>query len=118
MGEHEFDVQKVDRPEADAVVYRFRGVLGDAHHCYQFLESFLANLPDAPARIVFNLQELESLYSAGIGILANCFTKAREAGHELVLAGVSPLAHRTLTITGIEPMVTEYASEDEALGAG
>lgn len=117
MTEHEFNYQRVEMPDAGAVVYRMDGVFGDTGHCYAFLEAFLESLETSPNRIVFNLTELENMYSAGIGILANCFTKAGAAGKTLSLCGVPPLIHRTLTITGVEPMLKEFATEEDALAA-
>jgi len=115
--EIEFRVEKIEKPESGAVVYRFSGVMGETQSCYDFLEEFLASLPSAPLRVVFNLGALENMYSSGIGIVANCYTKADEAGKTLVLADVPKVIERTLTLTGIQPMVKEYTSEAEALSA-
>ncbi|MDJ0522606.1 MAG: STAS domain-containing protein [Planctomycetota bacterium] len=117
MSDVEFRSEKIDMPDAGAVVYRLHGVLGDSQHCYDFLDDFLDCLETCPDKIVFNLAELENMYSAGIGILANCFTKARSSDKTLSICCVKPVIHRTLTITGVEPMLKEYASEEEALAA-
>ncbi len=117
MSDPEFRCEKVEMSEAGAVVYRMHGVLGDSQHCYDFLEDFLDCLETCPDRIVFNMADLENMYSAGIGILANCFTKARSSKKTLAVCCVAPVIHRTLTITGVEPMLKEYASEEEALAA-
>ncbi len=117
MTEHEFNYQRVELPDAGAVVYRMDGVFGDTSHCYEFLEAFLEALDTCPPRIVFNLTQLDNMYSSGIGILANCFSKAGAVGKTLSLCGVSPVIHRTLTITGVQPMLKEYATEEEALAA-
>lgn len=117
MPDPEFHSEKVELPDAGAVVYRLHGVLGDSQHCYDFLEDFLDCLETCPDRIVFNLTELENMYSAGIGILANCFTKARDADKTLCICGLKPIIHRTLTITGIEPVLKSYDTEAEALAA-
>ena len=114
---HEFTVEKQDRSADDAVVYRFHGVMGESQSCYHFLEQFLEDLPQAPTRIVFHLGGLENMFSSGIGIMANCYTKANEAGKSLVLAAVPDVIHKTLTITGIQPMLKQYDSADEAVTA-
>ena len=114
---HEFNVEKLDRSGDGAIVYRFSGVMGESQSCYHFLESFLEDLPNAPKRIVFSLGELENMFSSGIGIMANCYTKATEAEKSLVLACVPKVITRTLTITGIQPMLKQYDTEDEAVVA-
>lgn len=114
---HEFHVEKVDRPEADAVVYRMRGVMGESQHCYAFLEEFLAALPAAPQRIIFHMGELENMFSSGIGIVANCYTQATDAGKRLLVVEVPDVIHRTLTITGIQPMLEQFETLDEALAS-
>ena len=111
----EFHVEKSEKP--GAVIYRLAGVMGETQHCYDFLEAFLAGLEEAPALIIFNLSGLENMYSSGIGIVANCYTKAKESGKTLVFAAVPEIIERTLTLTGIQPMVSQYATEEEALAA-
>lgn len=113
----EFRVEKVDRPAADAVVYRLRGVMGEAHGCYEFMERFKESLAEAPPRIVIDLGGLENMYSAGVGIIAACFTGAREEGRTVLLCAVPPLVLRTLKITGILPEVEAYEDEQAALAA-
>lgn len=115
--EHEFHYEMVARPESEAVVYRLSGVMGESKHCYDFLEEFLEALEAAPALIVFNLGELDNMYSSGIGIVANCFTKSKEKGKRLVITDVPEVIDRTLTITGIQPMLKQYESEADALAA-
>lgn len=117
MSEHEFHVEKIPTADGRAVVYRLAGAMGDATHCFEFSDAFLEELEAAPPLIVFQIARLDSMYSAGIGILANCFNKARKAGKQLVLAEVPAPIHRTLSITGVIPMLRVYDSEAEALAA-
>ncbi len=112
---HEFKVEKVERD--GAVVYRMQDVLGDAHQPHDFHEAFLASLPDAPTRIVFNLERVENLYSAGIGIVANCFTEAKAAGKSMILCHVPANIVQLLTLTGIMPILRAVETEDEAVAA-
>ena len=109
---------KVDTVERDgAIIYRLQGVMGDAHQPHDFHEAFLASLPEAPARIVFNVERVENLYSSGIGILANCFTEAKSAGKSLVLCCVPSHIEQLLTLTGVMPFMQSASTEDEALAA-
>jgi anti-anti-sigma factor len=115
LSEHEFHVES---SQADgAVVYRMRGVLGDTQHCHDFHESFQAGLADSPARIVLNLGGLENLYSAGIGIIASCFTSGRAAGKRVVLCCCNSVIKRSLTLTGVMPLLPDFDTEDEAITA-
>lgn len=114
---HAFDFEKVEVPESDAVVYRMSGVLGEAQHCYEFLDAYKEALPDAPSRIIFNLQDLENMYSAGVGIVAASFTTARKAGKKLMLVCLGDTVCRTLTVSGVLPEVEMFESEAEALAA-
>jgi anti-anti-sigma factor len=113
----EFQYEKIEMPERDAVVYRMRGVFSDTSACYDFLTTFKAALPEAPQRLILNLEHLENMYSAGVGIVAAAFTQSRKVGKTLVLVGVPKVVHKTLTLTGVLPAVREYASEAEALDA-
>lgn len=115
MSEHEFHVETSQTE--DAVIYRMRGVLGDTHHCHEFNEAFQAALPDAPKKIIFNLDELENIYSAGIGIIASCFTEARKAEKAFVICCANGVVQRSLTLTGVMPLLHEFDTEAEALAA-
>ena len=112
---HEFKVETVERD--GAIIYRMQGVMGDAHQPHDFHEAFLASLPEAPARIVFNVERVENLYSSGIGILANCFTEAKSAGKSLILCCVPKHIEQLLTLTGVMPILRSTATEDEAVAA-
>jgi len=114
---HEFHYERIDKPEQGAVIFRMTGVLGESHRAHEFRDEFIECLDTCPDRIVFSLSGLENMYSAGIGILANCFTEARARGKTLCASGVPAVIHRTLSITGIVPLLHEYASEDEATAA-
>ncbi|MDF1701325.1 MAG: STAS domain-containing protein [Planctomycetota bacterium] len=110
---HEFQVETV---ESDgAVIHRMSGVLGDAHQPHEFHQTFLAGLAEAPARIVLNLQGVENLYSAGIGIIANCFTEAKAVGKSVILCCVPANIEKLLTLTGVMPLLTAVENEAEAL---
>lgn len=112
---HEFKVKRVELE--DAVVYRMSGVLGDAHQPHDFHETFLAHLPSLPQRVVFNCEGVENLYSAGIGILANCFTEAKAAGKTMLLCCVPAHIQKILTLTGVMPILRAVETEAEALEA-
>ena len=112
---HEFKVEKIEHD--GAVVYRMSGVLGDAHQPHDFHEVFLEDLPKLPTRIVFNLEGIENLYSAGIGILANCFTEAKAAGKSMILCCVPAHITKVLTLTGVMPLLHAEPTEAEALEA-
>ena len=110
---HEFKVETVEHE--GAVVYRMSGVLGDAHQPHDFHEVFLEALPNLPQRIIFNLEKVENMYSAGIGIVANCFTEAKSADKALILCCVPGHIQKILTLTGVMPLLTAVDTEAEAL---
>ncbi len=114
---------EVEREESaeDALVYRLRGVLGEAEGAYEFLdrirEEAQAGEFGGRSIVVFNMADVDFMTSAGVGIIAACYTSTKEAHKKFVLSGVQEQPGKVLDITGVGAMVPRYESEDEALTA-
>lgn len=103
----------------NALIYRFTGIFGETTDSYRFLDHMREAMKSddiaARERIVFNLQDVEFLSSVGVGILASCYTTAKQANKTFVLTGVSDQACRVLEVTGMCSLVPRYATEADAL---
>lgn len=112
-GKRDLHVEKVD---ADgAVVYRFSGALGESQKSYDFLNDMRAGIQNQPDRIVFNLSSIAYLSSPGVGIIAACYTSAKNANKSLVLACLDRQNRRTLQVCGVLPAVDAFETEEGAV---
>jgi anti-sigma B factor antagonist len=96
-------------------VYRLSGVLGESSYSYEFGEQLRGSFKEGPTLVVLNLQNLEYITSAGVGVIASSFTSARRAEKNFVLACVPAKVRRVLDICGILDVVKAYDDEAEAI---
>lgn len=113
---------EVDKDAApNALVYRFTGIFGETTDSYRFLDHMREEMGSeefaARERIVFNLGGIDFLSSVGVGVLASCYTTAKEAEKTFVMTGVSDQACRVLQVTGLCALVPRYATEADALSS-
>jgi anti-anti-sigma factor len=114
---HELTVDRTTDAGADAVVYRLRGVLGDTRPCFELLEEFRRDVPSLPHRILMNVSGVELLTSPGIGVLAACYTTAKNAGRKFFLVGATSQARKSLEATGLLSVLPNYGTDAEAMKA-
>ncbi|SPF34087.1 Anti-sigma factor antagonist [Candidatus Sulfopaludibacter sp. SbA4] len=79
------------------------------------LESVVTDLlKNGQTRFVFDVSTLEYVDSSGIGTIVSCLTQIKKAGADLRVAGASPRIKRLFTMTGVDKLLTLYASVAEA----
>jgi len=79
------------------------------------LESLVGELlKSGQTRFVFDVAALEYVDSSGIGTIVSCLTQIKKAGADLRVAGASPRIKRLFTMTGVDKLLTLYASVNEA----
>ena len=115
-GKRDLHVEKVDAE--GAVVYRFSGALGEGQKSYDFLNAMRSGIQNEPDRIVFNLSSISYLSSPGVGIIAACYTSAKNANKALVLACLDRQNRKTLQVCGVIPAVEAFDSEEDAVQGG
>ncbi len=109
------DVEHISSQDGKSLVYRLSGILGESTYSYEFGEELRQRVKDGPERVVLNLEHLEYITSAGVGVIAAAFTSARNANRTLVLASVPPKVRRVLDICGILDVVQAYDTEAAAV---
>ena len=79
------------------------------------LRECLVNVIDEGARIVIDLEAVDFLDSAGLGILVGGLKRARTRGGELELVCSSHDVLKPLEITGLDRVFTIHPGRDAAL---
>ena len=103
----------VERHEATTLVV-LRGDL-DALTAPDLRNTLVEVIGDG-ARIVIDLEAVEFLDSAGLGILVGGLKRARTSGGEIELVCTSRDVLRPLEITGLDRSFTIHRSREDALG--
>ena len=80
------------------------------------LRECLVKVIDEDARIVIDLEAVDFLDSAGLGILVGGLKRARTHGGELELVCSSHDVLKPLEITGLDRVFTIHPGRDAALG--
>ena len=79
------------------------------------LRECLVKVIDQGARVVIDLEAVDFLDSAGLGILVGGLKRARTHGGELELVCTSQDVLKPLEITGLDRVFTIHAGRDAAL---
>jgi anti-anti-sigma factor len=81
-------------------------------------ESVVRKLLDGGDRkLVLDATALEYIDSAGIGAVVSALTSVKQAGGELRLAGANERIRRLFTMTGVDRLLSAYATVGEAASA-
>ena len=111
-------VERVQPEKPDTVIYRLSGRLTDTKESYAFLEEVRGEIKQGISFVLLNLEGIEYLSSAGVGILAACYTSAKNAGGRFGVAAASEGARKILEIVCLWDALERFASEDDALKEG
>ena len=80
------------------------------------LLDFFNELIDAGhTRLVVDLTRMDFIVSMGLGVFVRTYTRLREAGGFLRLAGLQPLILQIIKTTGLDRLLPIYDSLDQAL---
>lgn len=110
-----FAVERSERAGTGVTVFRFAGVLTNSRESYDFLERVQEETRKKPMRVVLNLSGLEHLTSAGLGIIAACFTSVTRSGGRMCLAGAEGRVRVILNVMRMLDVIENASTEEEAV---
>jgi|WetSurMetagenome_2_1015567.scaffolds.fasta_scaffold619771_2 anti-anti-sigma factor len=110
-------VERIESSEAGVTIYRLSGLLTNTPESYAFLEEFSHRIRKGETKAVLNLEKIEHVTSAGVGILAACYTSLTNAGGKMALALVPLRAHVILNVLKMLDFLGDYPSEEAAVKA-
>ena len=111
------EIEQVTRQDLPVMVYRLRGTLTNSHESYAFLEEISEQAHENAFRVVVNLEKLDALTSAGVGILAACYTSIHRAGGRMALACVPARTRAILKVVHLLEILGDSPTEEEAVRA-
>lgn len=110
-------VDRIERSEAGVTIYRLRGLLSNTPESYAFLDEFCQRVRKGEKKVVLNIAGVDHVTSAGVGILAACYTSLTNAGGRMALASVPSRAHVILNVLKMLELLGDHPSEDAAVAA-
>jgi anti-anti-sigma factor len=108
-------VERRDRSDPRISIWRLSGTLTSGKEGYAFLDDLRAQLRDRPGAILINLEGVEHVTSAGVGILAAAYTSAANAKTRLMLAAIPRQALTVLSILNLLSIIEHDETEEGGL---
>ncbi len=103
-------------PENPAVIlFRLSGSIKGSQECYSFLEDVRKDAKGDYKHVVLNLDGIDRINSAGVGILCACFTSITGTEGKMYLVNVSDRNKMLLEVVGLWDQLNHYASEDDVV---
>ena len=109
-----FDVTEEQR-EPGVHVVRLSGQF-DFSHVARARATINQRIEDGARLIIVNLDELDYIDSAGLGVLVGTLARLREREGELAVVCRAPRIRRVFDITKLTQLLAVYDTEEDALG--
>lgn len=112
---------KIEKRElADGgVVIEIAGRVALGRECRQIEPQVIGVIEEGAKMVIIDMAGVSHIDSTGIGILADCFTKARHAGADFRIAGAKGAVLEVFQITRLDHVVPFFPDVDSAaLGNG
>jgi len=81
----------------------------------QMIFDFNTLMEQGHVRLMLDMTELEYVNSSGLNLLIGMFTKARNAGGELAICGISDKVRKLLVMTRLDSVFKIHGSVQDAL---
>jgi anti-anti-sigma factor len=114
-GWKEFEAKAHAYESEPVIVWRLSGLLTNSKESYAFLEDLRSQLRPEPRSVILNVEKVDHITSAGVGIIAAAFTSATKAGAKLVLCALPKQVETVLSVVHLLSVVKPFATEEEAL---
>jgi anti-anti-sigma factor len=102
--------------QGDVPVYRLKGRLG-IDGTAEFEQTLLRAIDAGASRLVFVVDELDYLSSAGLRVFCVAIKRLGGDGSRLSFAGLKPFVRQIFDVTGLSASVRIFSTEAEALAA-
>jgi anti-anti-sigma factor len=98
-------------------ILEFRGLLTTGNQLFEAEQSVTTLIRKKPANLVFDLAKVESIDSAGVGMLLHCATTSDRTGGQLRLARPTPRVREIFEVTYLAQVVPIHDDVASALAS-
>ncbi len=96
-------------------VYELSGDLRGHPDCYSFLDDVRNSIAEGAGKVIVDLNGVDKMDSAGVGILASIVSSADNASAALKFSGLTEKTERPITMVGLHRVMNVSPTLDEAL---
>ena len=108
-------VTRADRSDPAVMVARLSGLLDSTPESYAFLAEVQREARRGGLRLVIDLHEVAHLGSAGVGVLAACYTSVTGHGGRMCLTGATGRIEMILRVVHLLDVLDHADTEEEAV---
>lgn len=101
----------------DILVLEFAGRLAVGSESQELQSKVEALIVQGRKKIILNLTELKYMDSTGLGTIVSCFTKTRQAGGQLRVAGANKTILNLFKITRLDKVLSLDETVDGAVSS-
>ncbi|MEO8661149.1 MAG: STAS domain-containing protein [Bryobacteraceae bacterium] len=101
----------------DATILEFKGLLTTGNQLFEVEQSVATLIREKPANLVFDLAKVESIDSAGVGMLLHCVTTSDRTGGQMRLARPTARVREIFEITYLAQVVPIHDDVASALAS-
>jgi anti-anti-sigma factor len=116
MGWSKLEAELIEMEEPKVSLFRLSGGLTGSSESYEFLDLLREQVRKHPAPVVLSLRGVEHANSAGVGILAACYTSVTNASQKICLAEVPNRLKAILDVVKLSDCLCILPTEEEAIG--
>ncbi len=108
-----FEVSQSEK--GNVTVLHIKGFL-DAHTAPKFEKALQQLITDNRVKIVVNMDQLDYISSAGLGVIMGFIEEIREKKGDIKMSNLSPKVYRVFDLLGFPALYEIYEEEEEAHG--
>lgn len=101
--------------EQGVQVYEVAGNLNGYPDCYAFLDNVRSAISGGAGKVLVDLEGVEKMDSAGVGILASIVNSADSAGAALRFSGLSARTEKPIIVVGLMRVMQVSPTVEAAL---
>jgi len=104
-----------ETPDDNTIIYTLTGYLFGSSEAYGFQEDLRQRIAGGVKRIVIDLETVERIDSAGLGILASVMWSASQAGGQMILTSLPKQVEKLLDMALLLDRIDHADSREQAL---
>ncbi|MEV4314310.1 STAS domain-containing protein [Actinocrispum sp. NPDC049592] len=100
--------------ESDATIVQVAGEI-DLATSDEFAQAVAQALAGSSSKVVVDLRDVTFMGSIGLSVLLSAHRDAEQAGRSLRVADGGAIAHRAITISGLDQVLAVFGTVDDAV---
>ncbi len=112
---HKLEWEHLKPENPDVMLFRVSGALIGSKECYEFLEDVRKDISQHVKHIVINLEGVERINSAGVGILCACYTSITNQNGKMYLVEISERNQMLLKVVGLWDQLAHFPTEKDVV---